>query len=168
MSKKIIVADASPLIIFSRIKRLDLITKTLGQIIIPTSVMNECIISGSSRPGGAAILIAMNKKLIVTMPDPDMTQYLDLPIALGRGEATAIVLASKLNIGLLIDEKLGRKTAKKMNISTIGTAGTLLLAKKKKLINKVAPLIQELKNNGYFLSEQLIKEVLVKAKEKSN
>lgn len=164
MSKKIIIADASPLIIFGRIKRLDLITETLGQIIIPISVMKECI--GNTRAGETEIIAAIKEGIIETTPDPDMDKYQYLPNALGRGEATAIVLASKLKIGLLIDEKLGRRTAKKMNISIIGTAGTLLLAKKKKLIKKVSPIIKELKDNGYFLSEQLIKEILVKAKEK--
>ena len=164
MTKKIIIADASPLIIFGRIKRLDLITETLGQIIIPASVMEECI--GNTKTGALEIEVAIRKKLITVTPDPNMDKHKDLPIALGRGEATAIVLAAQMKLGLLIDEKLGRRTAKKMHISIIGTAGTLLLAKKKKLIKKVSPLIQELKDNGYFLSEQLIKEILVKAKEK--
>lgn len=163
MSKRIIIADASPLIIFGHIKQLDLIIRTLGKIIIPKSVLTECV--GHKRPGEIEILSAINKGQLITREDPSMDKYLHLPNALGRGEATAIVLASELKVGLLIDEKLGRRTAKKMNIPIIGTAGTLLLAKKKKIIPKIEPLIHELKSHGYFLSEKLIKETLTKAKE---
>jgi len=35
-----------------------------------------------------------------------------------------------------------------------------------KILEEVAPLMQELKSIGYYLSEELIKEILVLAKEK--
>lgn len=74
-------------------------------------------------------------------------------------------MACELHAGLLIDEKLGRNAAIKFHLSIIGTAGVLLLAKKKKLIPKIAPLINELKENGYYLSKELIKEILKLGKE---
>ena len=52
-----------------------------------------------------------------------------------------------------------------MNLHTIGTAGVLLLAKEKKLIKTVSPLIIELKKSGYYLSNSLIQTVLDRAKE---
>jgi predicted nucleic acid-binding protein len=64
--------------------------------------------------------------------DPAIHQYQNIFDILGPGEATAIILASQLKAGLLIDEKLGRKAAQKMNLHIIGTAGVLLLAKEKK------------------------------------
>lgn len=84
---------------------------------------------------------------------------------LGKGEASAIILASQLKAGLLIDEKLGRKVARKMQLPIIGTAGVLLLAKEKNLILEIAPLIFELKKSGYYLSEELINTVLIRAQE---
>lgn len=164
MAKKIIIADASPLIAFARIKRLSLLAETLGEVIAPHSVMKECI-SNPSMPGAREIVDAMTKQLIVSYPDPDTTNYQNLFDVLGQGEATAIILASELNAGLLIDEKLGRRTAQQMNLNVIGTAGVLLLAKKNKLIKKVEPLINELKQSGYYLSKELIKSILIHAKE---
>lgn len=165
MTDKIIIADAGPLIAFGRIKQLSLLSKALGEIIAPLSVVNECI-SNTSLPGAKEILVAIEKKLIVSHKNPDTRDYQDLFDILGPGEAAAIVLALQLNAGLLMDEKLGRQTAQKMNLRIIGTSGVLLLAKKKKLIEKVAPLIHELKNAGYYLSKELIKKVLSIANEK--
>jgi predicted nucleic acid-binding protein len=47
-----------------------------------------------------------------------------------------------------------------LEIKIIGTAGILLLAKDEKIIKSVKPVINDLKNAGYYLSDNLIKEVL--------
>lgn len=164
MNKGIIVADASPLIAFGRIDQLIILKKTLGKIIVPEAVLNECL-QDSSRPGAVEIQKAINKKIIAHYPNPQPNNHEDLFSLLDIGEANAIILASKLQTGLLIDEKLGRNTAKKLNIPIIGTAGVLVLAKKKKNIKKVKPIIEHLKKAGYYMSHELISEVLRIAKE---
>lgn len=163
MSENIIIADAGPLIAFAKIKHINLLAETLGKIIVTKTVLNECT-AHSGRPGAKEILDATNKEIITLHNNPNGNHNALCEI-LGPGEASAIMLALQLKTGILIDEKLGRKAACKMNLHVIGTAGTLLLAKKKKLIKKVAPIIQELKGAGYFLSKELIHAVLIKAKE---
>jgi predicted nucleic acid-binding protein len=165
LADRIIIADSGPLIAFGRTKHLSLLADTLGEIIAPRQVLNECL-SNTAMPGAREISRAIEKKIITPHDDPQNHQFQDLVDILGPGEAAAIILASQLKIGLLIDEKLGRQTAKKMNLNIIGTAGVLLLAKEKNLIKKIAPLIQELKNAGYYLSEDLIESVLKRADEK--
>lgn len=165
MGNKIIVADAGPLIAFGKIKRLDLITNTLGKIIAPIFVLDECL-ANPAQEGAKEISEALDKKLIETHENPDATEYKNLFDILGTGEASAIVLALQLKTGLLIDEKLGRKAAQKMNLNIIGTAGALLIAKEKKLIKTIAPIILELKQCGYYLSDKLIQTVLAYANEK--
>jgi predicted nucleic acid-binding protein len=164
--KKYIIADASPLIAFGRINHLVLLTETLGTLIVPESVLRECL-ANPALTGAKQIQDAVNKKLITWHEDPDPHSYLSLFDILGPGEANAIILANELKVGLLIDEKLGRKIAQKMNLSVIGTAGVLLLAKEKKLIKEVMPLLSELKKSGYYLSNALIQTVLAYAKEAS-
>lgn len=164
MANKTIIADAGPLIAFARIKHLSLLTDTLGEIIVPQQVLNECL-SNSTQPGAKEISAAIDKKLITSYKITNEHQHENLFDILGAGEASAIILASQLNAGLLIDEKLGRQAARKMNLRIIGTAGVLLLAKEKQLIKNVAPFIHELKNTGYYLSNKLIETVLNHAKE---
>lgn len=165
MTNKIIIADAGPLIAFGRIKQLSLLVETLGEIIIPSQVLNECL-SNTALPGAKEISEALAHKLITSIDIHKGHPYSNLFDILGAGEASAIILASQLNAGLLIDEKLGRQTAQKMNLRIIGTAGVLVLAKEKKLITHINPFIQELKNAGYYLSQELIRKVLQLAKEK--
>lgn len=164
MVKKIVIADASPLIAFGRINSISILTDTLGMVIIPEAVAIECL-ADTSRPGACEIQKAIQKKIIKVEANPKLEGNHDLLNILGKGEAAAINLAIKLKTGLLIDEKLGRSAAKKLNVKVIGTAGVLLLAKSNNLIDKVSPLIYELRNSGYHLSSELIKEVLKHAKE---
>lgn len=165
MAKKTIVADTSPLIALARIGSLDLLPKLLGEIIIPKAVADECL-SDISREDSIAIKKAITNKILKVVNNPDTLVYHDLCTILDAGEAAAIALAVKLKSGLLIDEKLGRNTAIKQNLKIIGTAGILLLAKKKKLIKQVKPLINELSKSGYFLSADLIESILKIAGEK--
>lgn len=164
MVNKIIIADAGSLIAFSKIKRLSLITEILGTIIAPHFVLDECL-ANPAQEGAKEISAAIDKNLIVPHKNPEISHYKNLFDILGPGEASAIILASQLKFGLLIDEKLGRRTAQKMSLKIIGTAGVLLLAKEKKLIEKVSPVLQDLKKCGYYLSKELIQLVLDGAKE---
>ncbi len=159
------MADASPLIALARIDLLPILVKTLGSIIIPKSVADECL-QDPLRPGAIGIQNAIQKKLIRVHSDPITKQFAQLQMLLGSGESAAIALALTLHTGLLVDEKLARTAATKLNIKIIGTAGVLLLAKKKKLIPKILPLIKQLKKSGYYLSDSLIKEVAKIAHEK--
>lgn len=133
-------------------------------IIVPEAVAAECLVD-TSRPGASEIQKAIQKKIIKVEANPELDGNHELLTILGKGEAAAITLALKLQTGLLIDERLGRSAAKKLNVKIIGTAGVLLLAKRNKLIDKVSPLIYELKKSGYYLSSELIMEILKKAKE---
>lgn len=165
MAKKIVVADTSPLIALTRIGSLALLPKLLGEIIIPKAVADECL-SDMSRQDSAAIKKAITNKILKVTTNPDTVVYHNLCNILDAGEAAAIALAVKLKAGLLIDEKLGRNAAIKQNLKIIGTAGILLLAKEKRLIKKVKPLINELCKSGYFLSADLVESILKIAGEK--
>ncbi len=163
--REIVIADASPLIAFGKIKRLSLLTKTLGKLLTSQTVIEECT-RDLSLPGAKEIDEAINNGLIAVNNDPQLIEeHQDLFDILGKGEATAIILAKQLNAGLLIDERLGRQIANKMKLRVIGTAGVLLVAKKKGLIKSVNFILSELRIAGYYLSDKLISTVLAKGDE---
>lgn len=62
----------------------------------------------------------------------------------------------KIFIILLIDDKAGRRVAKRLKIKTIGTMGVLIVAKKRGLIENVTNIITEMRENGYWLSDSII------------
>lgn len=164
MSSQIIVADTSPLIAFTKIDHFDLLSTLFGVVLIPEEVANECLVN-LSLPGAQNIRTLIQKYKIKIHPSVDTQAYASLFGVLDAGEISAIALALELNSRLLIDEKLGRVSAKKLGLKIIGTAGVLLLAKQKKLIKQVQPLIEDLKASGYYLSNELSNEILKIAKE---
>jgi hypothetical protein len=46
--------------------------------------------------------------------------------------------------------------AEKLNIPTTGLIGILLLAKEKGIIEKIGPLLDEIRNQGYWLSDKVV------------
>ena len=161
---RILVSDASPLIALARIDLLNLLQQLFKQTFIPKKVAHECLLD-SSLPEVPAIQIAISQKSIKVHPEIELIHPHDLLKTLGEGETAAITLAHKKKAILLIDEKLGRSVARKLQVEVLGTAGLLLLAKRNKLIKKVRPFLAKLQASHYYLSDQLIAEVLRQAKE---
>jgi len=61
-----------------------------------------------------------------------------------------------------------RKIARLQGLKFTGTAGLLLRAKKKKYISEIAPLLHRLRGMGFYLSRDLINEILKISGEKSD
>ncbi len=160
----IIIADASPLIALGSIDKLSVLFELFGQVIIPEIVAGECLID-QLRPGAIAITHAIDKKFI-RVHSAVINHTDDVLAILDQGEAAAISLAHSMQLPLLIDEKLGRGVAKNLGVKIIGTIGILLLAKQKKLLRSIKPILMSLKNGHYFLSDKLIKDALARANEK--
>lgn len=150
--QKIIVSDASCLILLHKIRQLSLLKDLFGKIIITREVQNEF---NSALPDFFAIQDAR-----------DINYFRILETFLDKGEASVIALALEFDDCLLIiDELKGRKEAKSMGIKITGTLGVLLLAKEKKLINRIKPLIDQIKDTNFRISESLIERTLEMAGE---
>ncbi len=79
-----------------------------------------------------------------------------------QGKKQAIGLASQLDndVILLLDDRAGREVAARLNISTTGLIALLLVAKEKGFVESVGILIKELRNNGYWLSDDIMKTAI--------
>lgn len=159
---KSIVADAGPLIAFGRIGKLDLLPQVLGEILVPNAVAGECL-GDAEKPGARAIREALRARLLIKTPDSSPAQP-QFPV-LDAGESAAIRLALKLSASVLIDEKTGRSIATKLGLSVIGSAGVLLVAKKRGLIGSVRPILDAFVSNGYHFSDALIRAIVLRAGE---
>ena len=92
----------------------------------------------------------------------DYNTYSSLIKKLDEGEAQAITLSIELHSDyLLIDEKKGRTVAHQMGIQTIGLIGTLIKCKENNHIQKLKPVLDELRFKAKFrMSDELYNNVL--------
>jgi len=86
---------------------------------------------------------------------------------LDLGEAEALALALELQAdGVLVDEKLGRRIAKRNGIATVGTLGVLLRAKAEGHVPAVRPLLERLiQEISFRVSPRVQADVLQRAGE---
>lgn len=91
----------------------------------------------------------------------DLNLVEQLKLILDAGEASAISLALETdNSILIIDEKKGRRIARDLNVTIIGTLKVLIIAKNKGAIVSVKQVIRELKEQSFRFDKKLVDEVL--------
>jgi hypothetical protein len=160
LSDKIIICDTGPLIALATITQIELLSSFFQKVILPTSVVEECLVR-PDLPGAKQINTLIESHFFEIYSTPVLKD--PLLAFLGSGESAAIQLAINLKSVLLIDEKMGRSVAKKLNVSVLGTAGLLLAGHQKGLIKDLKLTLNLLKKTGYRLSGSLIEEVLRRA-----
>lgn len=151
-----IVSNTGPIIGLAKIGRLSLLKSISSEVLIPPMVYRELM--GKIGSEWEQIESALNEFIRVTeLKSLDKATKLALA-ELDEGEKQAIGLASTVgkDVLLLLDDRAGRKVAEKLNIPTTGLLGILLFVKEKGLVENVRQLIEELRNNGYWLSDDII------------
>lgn len=83
------------------------------------------------------------------------------------GEAEALALAAQEQAALLlIDDAQGRIAARRMGISVVGSAGMVILARRRGLISAGRPLLDDLRTRGgLWLAEPLYRALLAQLDE---
>jgi len=142
MTHQIVIADASCLITLDNIKEPDLLPKLYEQIYVTPEVADEV---GESLPKWAHLGSSLNHTLIDQL-------CLNLEI----GEATSIALALDLrDCILIIDEKKGRRTAKRLGVNITGTLGVIMKGFESGLIDDPNSIVARLEQVGFRISESL-------------
>ena len=156
------VIDASPLILLSRIGRLDLLLNLERRLVVPVPVLLEVRAKGDQDPTVQAVGRASYLEEVPALPIPEPIRRWDL----GRGEASALAWAMEHPGTLaLLDDLEGRRCAESQGISLLGTAGLVLLSKRRRLIPAAAPVLRELVAKGMYLSEATVASLLRRAGE---
>jgi len=159
----LVVSDSGPLITLASLGRLPLLEALFKVIAIPQAVYDEVVAHGSGEPGSAEIAAAA---WVRTFRVQDELAVRLLRESLGAGESEAIALAQQLDAGyLLLDDALARRKAKHIGLRITGTLGILLMAKAAGLISAVRPVLDELRQTEFRMSERVHRDVLDKAGE---
>lgn len=154
-----VVSNTSPLINLARIGHLNLLPSVFGRLLIPEAVWQEAVIDGEGQPGAKEIRQADWIERVTVSNRPlvrSLRQELD------PGEAEAIALAVEINADwLLMDERLGRQTARHFGLGYIGLIGILKVAKRRGEIEALSPLLEQLRDiAGFRISPALYEQVL--------
>ncbi len=143
-----VIVDASVLIAFERIDLLQILCKIYKEIILPDAVVKEF----------GEINIDC---LLVRKVESRLINVLMRNLNLGRGESEVIALAYETNFRALIDDLKARKVAEDLGLSISGSIGVLLKAEKLGLIESAFKKAQELKDKGFYVSNELLDELLM-------
>ena len=134
--KKIVVSNAGPLMVFSKLNLLHLLKELYGEIIIPHAVYEETVINGI-RYGfkdAHTLLLFLNQNNWKTQKTLNIPQEI-ANANLDKGEKEAIALAFSKNALLLMDEEFGRYVAREKRLKIKGSLGVLIEAYRKGLIS---------------------------------
>jgi len=163
MARPLVLSDASPLIALSLIERLELLRLLFGTVTI-TEVVRDEVLSGSAKPGEAAIANGIESGSIQVIAD----RWLEPRFPeLDEGEASTLRAATHLGAPclVLIDERVGRAIARELEIAHTGTVGLIVQAKKRGLIPSARALFEQLLAQHFRVSGEMIREALVLAGE---
>ena len=151
-----VVADSSPLILFAKIGRLDLLRTMYREVLIPPAVRREVVEEGSSKPGSSEIAAAhwIVASIVALAPSPPTATHL------GAGEAEAVALAKSRGLTILMDDPAGRAAARAEGVAVTGSAGVLLAAKRRGVLSVVQPTLDALVAAGLRLDGSLYRQLL--------
>lgn len=144
---RIIVSDASCIILFSKIGKLDILKSLFHNLVITDIIAKE-----------------YSQKLpdFIQVKNPKNKKYQQiLETFLDKGEASAIALAFEEDDSLLIiDESKGRREAKRLGINITGSLGLIITAKEKGIISSTSEIIELIQKTNFRISESLILKAL--------
>ena len=156
-----VIVNNTPLVALWLLNRLDILQDLYEEVWIPEAVRAEFLATETTIRYTA--LMAAN--WIVSKPLQNPRRALAFT-GLDQGEAEVLALAEEQRARLVIvDEKRGRRFAKRLGFAVTGTLGVLLLAKERGLIDAVAPEVASLLEAGLYLTPSLVSRTLELARE---
>jgi predicted nucleic acid-binding protein len=158
-----VISNTTPILSLLKIDRLNLLRDLYGTVMIPQAVYRE-IEAGKD----TAFYVDLTKITWIKIEQIHKNSTSIYFFDLDAGEAETLILAHEQHADLVIlDETIGRMYAKWMGLNLTGTIGILLKAKAIGLVEKIAPLLEELKEKGSWLGPALVANTLKLAGEKT-
>ncbi|USR89908.1 DUF3368 domain-containing protein [Phormidium yuhuli AB48] len=143
----VVIADASCLIVLSKIGELELLYLLYGQVYITPEIEREF---GENLPSWISVETVQNK-----------AYQKSIETVLDVGEASAIALAIEKRDSLVIlDDLKARKFAKQLKLVLTGTLGVVSKAKERGYCDKIKPIIQKIEKSNFRISPQIMSDLL--------
>ena len=150
------VINASPIILYARIGRLNVIERLAPRVIIPATVIEE-IQAGIRKDG--TVKDATAWALQYQQPDisiPTTVERWDL----GQGESQVISFCLQGERWAVLDDRMARRCISAHGLNMIGSLGMILRARKLGLIDAARPWVYKLKDEGMYVEVSLVEKAL--------
>ncbi len=150
-----VVCNSSPLIALLSVDKITILDKLFSEVYIPKAVYDE-VFAVKHKYADFGKADFLNK---ISVTDNDIIKVLNVHLGLGESEVIALSIEKKLD-GAILDDKQARNIADNMGLKVLGTVGVLMLAKQRKIISNVKPLLIEMKKKVNFrLSSSIIDKI---------
>ena len=150
------VVNASPLILFSRIDRLDLIEDLAQAILVPNAVIEEVRAGQHEDRAAATPMELAGRYRVEDIAAAASIEHWDL----GLGEAQVIAHCVDGSRWAVLDDRAARRRAAAHDVQVIGTLGVVLRAKKRGQVERARPLVKKLVAAGMFMGDEFVEGVL--------
>lgn len=148
-----VVVNSSPLITLYNAQLVDLLPRLFDQILVPSAVWREVTVYKVDIAAQSLPKAAWATKLEAIDVHPSIATW-----DLGAGETEVLSYAlTHSDYTAMVDDAAARKCAIGLNIPTLGTAGMIVLAKRRGLISSIDGPIQALRNAGLWLADDLVR-----------
>lgn len=158
-----VIVNSTPIIILSNAQSLSVLKSVYQEITIPKAVFDEV----TAKEDSACNELKNNLDWIHIENISNQASKRMYQAKLHAGEVEVMILAQETNADLVIlDDNAAKKTAKFLGLTVTGTMGVLLKAKSLGFISEVKPIIDRIKDNGFFITNELYNLILNQAGEK--
>lgn len=142
------------------IDEVPLMLKLFHSVVVPEAVIEE-VMMPPARNGQILLSHALDAGTVIRYQVRNRALVDSLLGTLHRGELEAIVSAQELNADyVLLDDRMARRCAQTMQLSTMGTMGILRTAKEHGLIPEIKTRLVRLINGNFRVSPVLYEEIL--------
>lgn len=164
MTRRVVIADAGPLIALARIEALYLLRQLFGRVCITTTVRDE-ILPAKAAFADADLLVRTLAEGWIDVVEVPQADYRPLNPGVDAGEASSIQVANRWReagdaVLLMMDDRAGRLEAKSRGLALIGSAAVIGLAKTEGLVSAARPLLEQMVAAGYFIGPSVVSAVL--------
>ena len=137
------VVNASPIIVLAKASRLQLISGSCREVIIPEAVATEILAGPVPDPARQAIQQGWGRTVACLSAPASVLEW-----GLGAGETSVLALALERKLTAVLDDYMARVCARTLGIEVIGTLGVILRAKKKSIIPCAADVLKAVRAAG--------------------
>ena len=151
------VVNASPIILLGKVGQIDLLQHLGTPVVIPQEAVDEIQRGGPTDPSVQALAKANWLQTVTTGPIPPSIASFQL----GDGESAVLAHAqANPGSGVIVDDRVARNAAAVLGLPYQGTLGLILFAKSKGLLTAARPVIEQLRQEGMFLTDKLMNQAL--------